>query len=541
MDPKKALLELHSKLQDQLELIRERDFARESLESAPRMAEFLGYTLIGKIHYDIEKRIKNRTKPHYLLLMHRHGIKSTVFNYADNVRLLTKDPVEESIGLFSASNPVAMGMLAATKNIFENNEKYRKFYGEMQGNKWNDEQINVNGSQFRAADSTCSMECFGPEKGMANKHFRRLRADDLVNEENYKHKSSRESIKDAFKKSFNLLRRDPWPGHPWPAEYGVIGTRYHPNDLYDYIIKEMSDVFEIIIIKPTIVISGVEEPVLKKVFPDMATLDRVKKELGPYGYACQMEQDPYFSEDSSLKWDKVKVLDADELQKIFADIKGGKIPQEKLAVVMDPANEVERGANSTGIALMYFDGRRLCVLRVWKYKGILSEVINLAADILFEWGIKYFYCEKSGLESSIESMLSLKLREHGLERYVIMAPVSHKKEAKNSRIMALQPLAEEGMIYRAGSFTFRSSREAAPTDQFEELREEWSGFPNLAMDDLLDPIAYSIREEVFDIAVMAAPLADNAKSDRPPPDLTEAEQAQWEHVRRTRVRPEDDE
>lgn len=542
MNLNQHLLDLQTKLQDQVELINERNFAREALTSAPKMAEFLGYTLVGKVHYDIQKRIDSRRKPHVILLMHRHGIKSTIFNYADNVRLLSKDPAEETIGMFSATAPLAQGQLAAVKSIFENNEKYRKFFGDMRGSKWNDEQINVAGAGLRAADSTCSIEILGVEKGAANKHFRRLKGDDLVNEENYKHKSSRDDVKRAFKQSFNLLRRDPWPGHPWPAEYTVMGTRYHPSDLYGFIIEEMADIFEIIIIKPTITVSSIEEPVLKKVFPDMSALNRVKVELGPYGYACQMEQDPYYSEDASLKWEMVKALPEDEVEQIIDDIKAGKIEQRKLALIMDPAEEIERGCNYTGIGLFYFDGQRLCIMRVWKYKALLSDLAKLTAKILFEFGLKFFYCEKSGMESNIKDSLELQLKDYGIADYVIMTPVSHKKEAKLARIAGLQPLAERGTLWRANSFFLKSTADAAePKDQFDELKTEWSGFPNLGQDDLLDPCAYAIREEVFDIAVMVAPLSDKVKLNQPPPGLTEAENSIWEHNNRIRVRPEDDE
>ena len=98
------------------------------MQSAPLFAEFLGFNLVDTIHYEIWDRIIHRKKKHVLLLMFRNGIKSTIFNYVDNVLRLTKNPKTSGM-IFSAVHPISKSMLMATSHILENNEKYVKFFG----------------------------------------------------------------------------------------------------------------------------------------------------------------------------------------------------------------------------------------------------------------------------------------------------------------------------------------------------------------------------------------------------------------------------
>ena len=464
------------------------------------MAELLGYTLIDKIHYDIWERIKNRTKPHVLLLMHRHGIKSTVFNYCDNVCRVLKDPATTGL-IYSATHPISMSMLDATKNILKNNKTVFKHFGDVQGDTWTGAFIRVAGAQGSLADNVYTIETGGVEKGLASKHYNWIKIDDAVNEENYEHPLSRDMVLRRFKSIFNLLKRNHEQSGKWGSEVWVLGTRYHPEDLYQYIIDNLSDIFEIIIVPPTHKVNGVEVPTLTKVFPTMQSLEQVKVELGPYGYACQMEQNPHFKANNCLDFDKISVIPDDELQRIFIDMKNNRIPQEQLALIMDPADEITRGANHTGLALMRYDGKTLDVLRVWKLKMILDTVLKVTAKILHDCGIKYFYCEKSGLENNVNFYLTQKLAEYRLEKYVVQEGVSHSLEAKNSRIMALQPLIDSGKVRRARTYSHPVSKEnPEPVDMFKLLETEVRGFPDLQQDDLLDPIAYSIRREVFDLS-----------------------------------------
>ncbi len=489
------LKQIKSIAEFELKQIQEREEFRQALDCPPLMAEKMGYTLVDKVHYEIWERIKNRKKPHVLLLFHRHGIKSTIFNYIDNVCRLIKNPKLKGL-IYSSTHLIAKSQLEATKQLLEH--KYLKNFGiNLKGNVWTKEYIRIVGSEFAPADNTYTLETGGVDKTLTAKHYDFIKIDDVQNEVNSKFNLDRENVIEKFRGLFNLQKRDDKTN---ACEIFVIGTRYHPKDVYQVIIDEMSDIFELIIIPDTRIINGVEVPTLPKVFPTLQHLEIVKKELGEYGYFCQFKQNPHIKFSTCLDWNKISVISDEELNKIFNDIKNNKIQQQNIALILDPASEIEKGSNYSALAFVYYDGTNLNILRIWKIKGLIDDIVNLAISIIREFGVQYFYCEKSGLESNIKFYLNKKLSEIGMSNYVIVEPLSHKIEAKNSRILALQPLINDGKVRRANKFMFQTKTDEPPVDMFSELEKEIRTFPNSGMDDMLDTIAYSLRKEVFDIA-----------------------------------------
>lgn len=488
------------------------------------MAEYLGYTLVDDIHYEIWDRIRTRTKPHVLLLFHRHGIKSTIFNYVDNACRITKKPTITGC-IFGASLPLASDMLGACANVIRC-EKIQEICGDLKGDIWNANAIRVQGGIGAISDNTFTLEAAGVDKGGASKHYDFIKCDDVVNETNYESELDRERVLRRFRQLFNKLKT---PG----GEMWVLGTRYCPGDLYGYIIENMADLFEIIVIPDARMKDGVMQPVLPKVFPTMESLEAKRKELGDYLYNCNFKQDPKILGVRSLYYDNISVISDPELESIFKDIKAGRIEQQKLRLILDPASEIERGSNSSGLGLVYYDGRFLNILRLWKVKMILDDLCDLAADVIAEFGLKYFLCEKSGLESNVQFVLNQKLTERGLQNYVCIDPVSHGKIAKTSRIIALQPFIDNKKVRRARSFEYQQKGAPAPVEMFERLREEMNGFPYEEKDDLLDTLAYSLVEEGFDLA-----YAGFDPSPIRPPQGTPSAEAMLEDQRR--VKPDDD-
>lgn len=487
------------------------------------MGELLGFNLIDTVHYDIWHRIVNRTKPHVLLLMFRHGIKSTVFNYLDNLCTALREP-EKTTLLYSATQPLAMGQLTATKKLLEN-DKIRKHFGNINGEPWNDTQANTAAATGKLADNTYTFMTGGVDKGLAAIHVDKIKSDDIVNEENYEFPNDRKKVERKFRTLFNLLKRDK-SDKPFDYNSGmwVIGTRYHPSDLYGMIISEMSNIFEIILIDDRKLVNGIEMPMLPKVHPTMAHLAAIQAELGPYGYNCQMRQDPNIKSAGSLNYADMGVISDVELQRILSDIREGIVPREELALIMEPADEIGRGSNHTALLLVRYNGKKIDLLRAWKWKRILDDCLSETADIIVEYGLKYFYCEKSGMESNVEFYLTQKLAEHNLHHYVIMEPVSHTKTAKVARIMALQPFIHSGKVRRAKEFFMSVSKDSPPEDVFKLLKTEMEGFPSSGIDDLIDGFAYSIREEVFDLASNIIVPDVEIKKDNPPANEAEADE-----------------
>jgi hypothetical protein len=274
---------------------------------------------------------------------------------------------------------------------------------------------------------------------------------------------------------------------------------------------------------------------LPKVHPTMQHLKAIEQELGTYGYNCQMRQNPDIKSAGSMDFVDIRIIPDVEMVRTLKEIKDNKIPREELALIMEPADEVGRGSNHTALLLVRYNGKTLDIIAAWKWKRILDDCLNETAAILEEYGLKYFYCEKSGMESNVEFYLTQKLAQANLHHYVVMETVSHTKTAKTARIMALQPFIHSGKVRRAKQFLMSVTKDSPQEDIFKLMRIEMDGFPSSGNDDLIDGLAYSIREEVFDLAYNIIIPDVEKKNERQPANEAEAEE--WKRIEKFNVRP----
>jgi phage terminase large subunit-like protein len=106
--------------------------------------------------------------------------------------------------------------------------KFIEIFGEMRGSTWNDGEIIIKDRTIRAKEPT--IKCLGYTGALASKHFTDIYCDDLVDEENSKTETQRTKLKTWFYKVLDpTLNPD--------GDMNVVGTRYHPEDLYGELIR----------------------------------------------------------------------------------------------------------------------------------------------------------------------------------------------------------------------------------------------------------------------------------------------------------------
>ena len=193
--------------------------------------EVLGYTL-EPFHHDILRfQFQNDQG---LILAPRGFGKTTIGTIGKIVFEILKDP-NISILLASRVTGNAEDMLKEVRGHFEDNEKFKRIFGSLVGKGWYSRQITVANRTKVAKEPT--VNTVGSDSGVVGKHYDLVICDDLVDEENSRTEHMRVHVRKWF---YMSLLPTVKPG----ARMWVIGTRYHFDDMYGYLIDhEFKDRF----------------------------------------------------------------------------------------------------------------------------------------------------------------------------------------------------------------------------------------------------------------------------------------------------------
>lgn len=188
--------------------------------------EVLGYNL--ETHH--EEILASQQEPvdgKQMTLAFRGAGKSTVGTITRVIFEILKNP---NLRILIASNTQIQAeiFLREIKNHFEANDKLKQIFGDYVGPKWDSREIIVKPRTKHHKESTVT--CIGVGGPTASRHYDIIVADDLVDEENARTELQRERLFIWFYKS--LI-----PTLVASGKIYLLGTRWHPNDLYGYIIK----------------------------------------------------------------------------------------------------------------------------------------------------------------------------------------------------------------------------------------------------------------------------------------------------------------
>ena len=188
--------------------------------------EVLGYNL-EQHHEDILASQQQPVDGKQMTLAFRGAGKSTVGSITRVIFLLLKNP---NIRILIASNTQIQAeiFLREIKNHFEANDKLKSIFGDYVGPKWDSREIIIKPRTKHHKES--SVTCIGVGGPTASRHYDVVIGDDLVDEENARTELQRERLFIWFYKS--LI-----PTLVSTGTIYLLGTRWHPNDLYGYIIK----------------------------------------------------------------------------------------------------------------------------------------------------------------------------------------------------------------------------------------------------------------------------------------------------------------
>lgn len=194
--------------------------------------QVLGYDIHPNIHFPLVQHQLSHTES--LTLIFRGAGKTTIGTIAFCIWLILKDPnIRILLASKVASN--AEDMLSEIKGHFETNERLREIFGEYVGDRqWDAKSIEV--MKRTAVHKEPTIMTVGVGTAVASKHYDIAIGDDLVDEENSRTAHQRSAIKTWYYKTFLPCIMPPDDVVPLRGRVHVLGTRYHYDDLYGWLL-----------------------------------------------------------------------------------------------------------------------------------------------------------------------------------------------------------------------------------------------------------------------------------------------------------------
>lgn len=200
--------------------------------------------------------------PNVLILAPRGSYKSTIAQALIIRTILANPEARVLYGMDTAQRAAAK--VHAIRDIVEQSTLVREVWGDVKGHPWRNTHFNVRGAPEGRQEN--SVQCFGVDKPATGGHYDLIILDDLVNHMNCGTPDGIAKVKTCFKMVSPLLVNG--------GKLVVIGTRYVEEDLYGWIIREMADVFRIVVFDAGVDIEiqedGIRTLVGKPTFPHLS-------------------------------------------------------------------------------------------------------------------------------------------------------------------------------------------------------------------------------------------------------------------------------
>ena len=225
-----------AKVSEQRQLIRE--YAEKDLEAFIRLVH--PQTVLGHIHQEVISWWNRQDAlSHQLLLLPRDHMKSRLVAYRV-VHAIVQNPTIRILYISSTSN-LAIKQLKFIKDILES-PIFKMYWPEMVNNaindreKWTETEISVD-HPLRKQEAVRDPTIFtaGLTTGITGMHCDIAVLDDVVVKENAYSEEGRDRVRSQYSLLSSIEGAD--------AKEWIVGTRYHPKDLYNDLLTMEVDLF----------------------------------------------------------------------------------------------------------------------------------------------------------------------------------------------------------------------------------------------------------------------------------------------------------
>ena len=416
----------------------------------------------------------------YLDLWAREHYKSTIITFGLSIQDILNDP-DITIGLFSATRPLAKGFAGQIKYELEENKLLYELYPDV---LWENPKRDApswsldNGITVRRKTNPkeATIEAWGLIDAMpTGRHYKVRLYDDVIEERSVTNPDMIQKATKAWELSLNLGSTAPMAKYDEINIERYVGTRYHLNDPYREIMARKAAI-------PRIYPGTVDgKPEGAPVLWSKEFMAMKRRKMGPYIFGCQILQDPTADEVQGFKVEWLQYYTPDTLRGM------------NLYLLCDPASEKKKNSDYTVMLIVglgadknYYliDGLRdrlNLTERATKYIALHRKYTPM--------GCSY---ERFGMQADIEYIKERQDREN----YRFNVHEFRSQTPKVDRIRALIPLFEQGRVFLPSAIYHIDYENKQRNLVRDFVDEEFTMFPVGVHDDILDCLA-QIRDPNF--------------------------------------------
>ena len=419
----------------------------------------LGYKdLDDDLHGDVSDLVNNGPNRRKLLLLPRGHLKSSLITVGWTLWRLIQNP-NRTFAIFNETQDLAEAFLREIQDQLVA-PKISKYWPNLvpppsERRIWTKSALLINREKVNRSPS---VEAKSITESTAGRHPDVMILDDPISDRTVQTEAG---IRKSLQKYRELqaLLEPPSEEDPIRGSLIVIGTRWHWNDLYNHIMTNLTDLYDIRLRKA--LESG------KVIFPQKFSrkvLGELREEMGEWTFSSQMMNEPVDSEnamfapslleDVQWKGDKKEFLERALLQ-VFIAVDPAWDGHDYTGLVVGAMNEMGK--------LYVLEARRLRV----KPDEMIEHIIAAAQT---------WQASKIGFEAAGggQEWLMKHLREacENMGYTIPVIPVSHQNKSKNNRVLGLVPLL--------------SGRKLYIHESCDDLISELAQFPRSSYRDLMD-------------------------------------------------------
>ena len=429
---------------------------------------------LNKFHMEMCQFVDTYSSKQKLLLVPRGHLKSTLITIGKTLQWICGNPAVRIL-IANATYPMAVTFLNVIKRHLKNNQLLIELFGNLAADpdKWAENAITLKQAKVTGGGKKeATVLCYGMGGNLVSQHFDKIILDDVVNEDTV---STREQIEKTirfYRLCQPLLEKN--------GEMIVIGTRWHEQDLYDWIkdkdngvIQEFR-VFEKRALENELWDDSKNEFVKGTVlWPEkygLKDLTKLRRKMGPYQFSANYFNDPFPPGDADFKREWFKYYET-------SDLKGADLNKYTL---IDPAISLEKSADYTGIVTVGIDKfKNVYILDIIKDRFKVNELNNAIFQQYERWHPIQIGLEDVAFQRALR--YSLKQEEEKRKRWLPITELKPHARSKDQRIKGLQPLYANGKVLHNKELVYNAY-----------LEDELIRFPRGKNDDLIDALAYSL-------------------------------------------------
>jgi predicted phage terminase large subunit-like protein len=427
--------------------------------------QVLGFQDWDTVHDDLEK-VLARPSRKKLILIPRGHLKTAVVTKAYSIQLMLRDP---NIRILIANQvwDKAREMLYEIKQWLETKSDLPKIFGSFVSDRWREDDIVIR--QRTKALAAPTIGTSGVEAELTSSHYDVIFLDDLQGEKNFQTPEQREKVKRYYRSMMDLLE----PG----GLLIVIGTRWHLDDVYAYIMENEAEYFDITVRK--VIEDG------KIIFPRkfQKKFDAVRKCwvavkdhcMDFITYLKKRPSEEFYSQYMNDPVDAEHQIIKKEYFRYYQNRPEGLF----VSMTIDPAISEKQSADYFAINVSGMDKNYdIYVLDTLKGHWKLSDAIDNIFSMYQKWHPDVIGLETVAYQKALKSWIEEKMRDKNIY-FPITELKRNTNETKEFRIKSLEPFYREGKIFHA--------------PWMKSLEEEATTFPRGKHDDELDCMASQLE------------------------------------------------